>query len=52
MVTDYLIDALKDTSEESLNPYCNGRWSLTEQDIKDFAAEYAVLILIVMEDGH
>ncbi len=35
----------------SLNPYCNGRWSLTHSQTK-IGWYPPVLILIVMEDGH
>ena len=36
-----------------LNPYCNGRWSLTGENFEYWKDCFGgVLILIVMEDGH
>ncbi len=37
---------------QSLNPYCNGRWSLTTDWNNWPKRILTVLILIVMEDGH
>ena len=34
-----------------LNPYCSGRWSRTDGDIRHTAMSARVLILIVVEDG-
>ena len=51
MVTDWIDIEIKGKMTACLNPYCNGRWSLTGV-ICNVHKEFAVLILIVMEDGH
>ena len=43
------LEGLKE--EESLNPYSNGRWSLTKQNHCKTTKPRIVLILILMEDG-
>ena len=49
LVLLFLFD-LKTKSLESLNPYCSGRWSRTNENGNEDKAKQ-VLILIVVEDG-
>ena len=51
MVTDKVVAREDWEANEGLNPYCNGRWSLTV-DLEAERSISLVLILIVMEDGH
>ena len=34
-----------------LNPCCSGRWSSTDEMFNEFIRDWAVLILVVVDDG-
>ena len=51
MVSDVFANAASVCKQHSLNPYCNGTWSLTRLKDKEHAPIKTVLILIVMEHG-
>ena len=42
---------MRTKQNNSLNPYCSGRWSRTAKYINDTNFRFDVLILIVVEDG-
>ena len=52
-MVSYLLDSLDNNLDlmDSLNPYCNGRWSRTAVFLYCSVHNCRVLILIVMEDG-
>ena len=52
MVSYKVISGSKVIGLESLNPYCSGRWSRTDDDLSpEIFTVLQVLILIVVEDG-